>query len=57
MTGRRLRRRKQLMGDIKEKRGYWEYKEEALIFNLWRNGFGRISGPAVRQIIKCLNIS
>jgi len=45
------------MGDIKEKRGYWEYKEEALIFNLWRNGFGRISGPAVRQIIKCLNIS
>jgi hypothetical protein len=45
VTGRRLRRRKQLVGDVKEKRSYWKYKEEVLICNLWRNGIGRISGP------------
>ena len=26
VTGRRLRRSKHLMGDLKEKRGYWKYK-------------------------------
>jgi hypothetical protein len=51
VTDRRLRRRKHLMGDVKEKRGYWKYKDEALICTLWRNGFGRICGPAVRQTI------
>jgi hypothetical protein len=30
MTGRRGRRRKQLLDDLKEKRRYWELKEEAL---------------------------
>jgi hypothetical protein len=30
MTGRRGRRRKQLLDDIKEKRRYWKLKEEAL---------------------------
>jgi hypothetical protein len=30
MTGRRGRRRKQLLDDLKEKRGYWKLKEEAL---------------------------
>jgi hypothetical protein len=29
-TGRRGRRRKQLLDDLKEKRGYWKLKEEAL---------------------------
>jgi len=46
VTGRRLRRRKQLMGDLKEKRTYWKYKEVSLICTLWRNGFGRIPGSA-----------
>jgi replicative superfamily II helicase len=30
MTGRRGRRRKQLVDDLKEKRRYWKLKEEAL---------------------------
>jgi hypothetical protein len=29
------------MGDVKEKRGYWKLKEEALDPTLWRTGFGR----------------
>jgi hypothetical protein len=31
MMGRRGRRRKQLLDDLKEKRRYWKLKEEALI--------------------------
>jgi hypothetical protein len=30
VTGRRGRRRKQLLDDLKEKRGSWKFKEEAL---------------------------
>ena len=30
MTGRRGRRRKQLLDDFKGRRGYWKLKEEAL---------------------------
>ncbi|GFG30527.1 hypothetical protein Cfor_05823 [Coptotermes formosanus] len=30
ITGRRGRRRKQLLDDLRETRGYWELKEEAL---------------------------
>jgi hypothetical protein len=30
MTGRRGRRRKQLLDDLKEKRRYWKFKEEAI---------------------------
>jgi len=29
MTGRRGRRRKQLLEDVREKRGYWKLQEEA----------------------------
>jgi hypothetical protein len=49
MTGRRGRRRKQLLDDLKEKRRYWKLKEEALDRTLWRNRFGRGYGPVVRQ--------
>jgi hypothetical protein len=35
MTGRRGRRRKQLLDDLKEKRGYWKLKEEALDRSQW----------------------
>ena len=48
MTGRRGRRRKQLLDDLKEKRGYWELKEEALDRALSRTRFGRDYGPVVR---------
>jgi hypothetical protein len=49
MTGRRGRRRKQLLDDLKEKRRYWELKEEALDRTLWRPRFGRGYGSVVRQ--------
>jgi hypothetical protein len=49
MTGRRGRRRKQLLDNLKEKKRYWKLKEEALERTLWRTGFGRGYGPVVRQ--------
>jgi hypothetical protein len=45
VTGRRGRRRKQLLDDLKEKRGYWELKEQAPDRTLRRNRFGRGYGP------------
>jgi hypothetical protein len=48
-TGRRGRRRKQLLDDLKEKRRYWKQKEAALDCSLWRTRFGRGYGPVVRQ--------
>jgi hypothetical protein len=49
MKGRRGRRRKQLLDDLKEKRRYWKLKEKALDRTLWRTRFGRGYGPVVRQ--------
>jgi hypothetical protein len=48
-TGRRGRRRKQLLDDLKEKTGYWELKEEALDRTVWRTRFGRAYGHVARQ--------
>jgi hypothetical protein len=41
VTGSKGRRRKQLLNDFKETRGYCILKEEALECNLWRTRFGR----------------
>jgi hypothetical protein len=41
VTGRRGRRRKQPLDDLKEKRGYWKLKEEALEGTLWSTRFGK----------------
>jgi hypothetical protein len=49
MTGRRGRKRKQLLDDLKETRSYWNLKEEALDLVLWRTGFGRGYGLVVRD--------
>jgi hypothetical protein len=49
MTERRGRRRRKLLDDLKEKRGYSHLKEEALGRTMWRACFGRGFGPAVRQ--------
>jgi hypothetical protein len=49
MTGRRGRRRKQLLDDLMEKRRYWKLKKETLARTLWRTRFGRGYGPVVRQ--------
>jgi hypothetical protein len=37
VTGRRGRRRRKLVGDLKERRGYSHLKEEALDRTMWRN--------------------
>jgi hypothetical protein len=49
MTGRRGRRRKQLLDDLKEKRRYWKLKAEALHRTLWSTRFGRGYGPVIRH--------
>ena len=49
MTGRRRRRCKQLLDEIKETRGYCKLKEVALGRTVWITGFGRDYGPFVRQ--------
>ena len=49
VTGKRRRRRKQLLNDLKEKRGCWKLKEETLILTVWRAYFGRY-GPVLRPI-------
>jgi hypothetical protein len=48
-TRRRGRRRKQLLDGLKETRGYWKLKEEALDLTLWRTRFGRGYGPVVTR--------
>ena len=49
VTRRRGRRRKKLLDDLKDRRGYSHLKEEALDRTMWRNCFGRGFGPVVRQ--------
>jgi len=49
VTRRRGRRRKTLLDNLKERRGYSHLKEEALDRTKWRAGFGRGFGPVVRQ--------
>jgi hypothetical protein len=49
---RRERRRKQLLDDLKETRGYWKLKEETLDRTVWRSRCGRGYGPLVRQTVK-----
>jgi hypothetical protein len=46
------RRRKKLLDDLKERRGYSHLKEEALDRTMWRNCFGRGVEPVVRQTAK-----
>ena len=48
MARRRGRRRKKLLDDIKDRRGYSHLKEEALDRNMWRNRFGGGFGPVVK---------
>ena len=52
VPGRGGRRRKHLLDDIKERRGYCKLKEEALARTLWRNGPGTFCGPVVRQVME-----
>jgi hypothetical protein len=49
VTGRRKRRRKQLLYDVKETRRSWNSKEEALDRSTRRTCFGKVHGPVARQ--------
>jgi hypothetical protein len=52
VTGRRGRKRRKLLDDLKQRRGYSHLKEEALDRTMWRARFGRGLGPLVRQTTK-----
>ena len=49
VTRRRGRRRKQLLDDLKELRGYCKLKEEAIDRAVWRTRFERSYWLVVRQ--------
>jgi hypothetical protein len=52
VTGRQGRRRRKLLNDLTERRGYSHLKEETLDCTMWRARFGRGFGPVVRQTTK-----
>jgi len=52
VTGRQGRRHGKLLDDLKERRGYSHFTEEALYRTMWRARFGRGFGPVVRQTAK-----
>ena len=49
VTRRQGRRRRKLLDDLKDRRGYSHLKEEALDRNMWRDRFGRGFGTVSRQ--------
>jgi hypothetical protein len=55
VTGRRGRKRRKLLDDLKEKKEYCQFKEEALDRTMLRARFGRGFGPVVRQTAKRMN--
>jgi hypothetical protein len=57
VAGRRGRKFKQLLDDLKERTGCWELKQEAVDRSLWRTRFGRGYGPVIRQTRECMNLS
>jgi len=52
VTGIRGRRRRMLLDNLKERRGYSHLKEEALDRTMWRAPLGRGIGHVVRQTTK-----
>jgi hypothetical protein len=52
MAGRQGKRRKQLLDYLRETRGYWNLKKEALDRTVWRTRLGRGHGPVVRQTME-----
>ena len=52
VTGRRGRKCRKLLDDLKERRGYSQLKEEALDRAMRRARFGRGFGPVIRQTAK-----
>jgi len=56
VTERRGRRRRKLLDDLKERRGFSHLKEKALDRTMYRARFWRGFGPVVRQTTKWMNI-
>jgi hypothetical protein len=52
VTKRQGGRRRKLLDDFKERRGFSHLKEEALDCTMWRARFGRGFGPVVGQTTK-----
>ena len=55
VRGRRGRRRRKLLDDLKERRGYSHLKEEALDRTMMRARFGRGIRPVIRQTAEGMN--
>jgi hypothetical protein len=56
VAGRRGRRSKQVLDDLKEKKGCCKLEEEALDRTVWRTGIGRGGGHDVSQTTGRKNI-
>jgi hypothetical protein len=52
VTGIQGRRRRKLLDDLKERRGYSHLKEKVLDRTIWTGRFGSGFGPVVRQTTK-----
>jgi hypothetical protein len=52
VTGKQGRRRRMLLDDLQERKGYTHLKKEVLNRTMWRARFGRGFGPVVRQTAK-----
>jgi len=52
VTGRRGRRLRKLLDNLKERRGHSHLKEKVLDRTMWRARFGRGFGRVVRQTTK-----
>jgi len=48
VESRRWKRRKKLLDELKDRRGYSHLKEKALDRTMWRHRFGGSFGPVVR---------
>jgi hypothetical protein len=55
VNGRRGRRRRKLLDDLKERRGFSYLKEEVVDRTMWRGRFGRGFGSVARQTYKWMN--
>jgi hypothetical protein len=49
VMGRRGRRRKKLLDDLRDKWGYWKFNEETVDHTVWTTRFRRSYGPVARQ--------
>jgi hypothetical protein len=56
VKGRRGRRRRKVLDDLKERTELSHLKEEALLRTMCTAGFGIGFGPVVRQTTKLINI-